>query len=354
MLKRTLLFLGLALIATLIVVACTGPQGSTAKKSGEAVATVGSSSITVDDYQQILDRIPPFNRRRYASKNGKMELLDKLVEEELFYQEAMRKGLDKDEEFTSRMEQIRRGILASMVKKELYDEDVEVTEADVKKYYDENQDKFMTPETIKVKLILIRLKRNATAEEEAAAKAKADEALKKLKGGANWDAIVEQYSEDRGTKKRGGVLPKVRKGMRGEEFDAVAFAMSTPNQISDVFKDKRGFNIVQFVEKTPAELKDFASVEKSIERRMKQEKLKERIDGTLESLRTKANVKVYEDVLDGIQVDAGPEPGAPGAPGLPAIGGEGMGQPQQPPAPPAAPAAPAAAPAAPAKEGESK
>lgn len=321
MLKRTLLFLGFALIAALIVVACSGPQDSTAKKSGEAIATVGSSSITVDDYQQILDRIPPFNRRRYASKKGKMELLDKLVEEELFYQEALRKGLDKDDEFTARMEQIRRGILASMVKKDLYDEDVEITEADVKKYYEENQDKFMTPETIKVNLILIRLKRNATPEEEAKAKTKADEAYKKLKAGAKWAAIVEQYSEDRGTKKRGGVLPKVRKGMRGEEFDAVAFAMTKPNEISEVFKDKRGYNIVQFVDKSAAELKDFESVQKSIQRRMKQEKLKDRIEGSLDRLRNKANVKVYEDILDGIQVEAGPEPGM-NKPGLPAISGK--------------------------------
>jgi len=322
--KRTLLILALAVVAALIVVACSGP-GATggSAKTGKTLAMVGNSKITVDDFESVLQRVPPFNRRRYATKKGKLELLNKLIEEELFYQEALRRGMDNDSDFTNRMEQIRRGILSSMVKKELYDADIEITEDEVKQYYEDNPDQFQTPETVKVKLILVRVKRNATPEEEAKAKAKAEEALKKLKAGASWDAIVEQYSEDRGTKKKGGLLPKVRKGMRGDEFDRVAFGMSTPNEISEVFRDRRGFNIIQFLEKTEAKLKDFDDVKRTIERRLKQEKLKNRMETTLENLRSKATVTIEEDVLDGVQVDTGQG----GMPGMPQMGGENANPP---------------------------
>jgi peptidyl-prolyl cis-trans isomerase C len=329
MLKKALFVLGvlaLGAVAVLVVMSCGGTGGKGAAKSaGKVIATVGSATITDSDFNEILKRIPPFNRKRYTTKAGKMELLDKLVEEELFYQEALRKGLDKDKEFTQRMDQIRRGILASMVKKDLYEADIPVTEAEIKDYFTKNPDKFQTPETVKVKLILIRLKRNATDKETAEAKAKADAAYKKLKGGAAWEKVVDEYSDDRASKKKDGLLPAVRKGLRGEEFDKVAFAMTKPGQISEVFQDKRGFNILQFAEKEDAKLKDFEEVKKTIERRLKQEKQKDKMDSTMKALREKAAVKINEDAVDAIQVDAGPEapPGAPGAPGgLPQIGGE--------------------------------
>lgn len=357
--KKTLILLGIcavAVVAMLIVAACDQSGGAKVAKSGQTLATVGNSTITTDDFNEILKRIPPFNRKRYTTKEGKMELLDKLVEEDLFYQEALRRGLDKEAEFTARIEQIRQGILASMVKKELYEQEESVSEAEVKDYYEKNKENFMTPETVKVKLLLVRLKRNATPEEEKQAKAKADQAAKELKSGASWEKVVDKYSDDRASKKKGGLLPKVRKGLRGEEFDAVAFAMTKPGQISDVFRDKRGFNIIQFEEKEEAKVKDFEEVKTTIDRRIKQEKLKKKMDSTMANLRTKANVKINQDVLDGIQVDVGPEGaegGMPGMPGLPQMGGPGApvapgGAPAMPPAPAAAPAAPAAAPAAPA------
>jgi peptidyl-prolyl cis-trans isomerase C len=325
MLKQVKLILCLAIVIAVAMpfLACE-PSGDGAatpavKKSGDVIATVGDATITSSDFEEILKRIPPFNRKRYATKKGKMELLDKLIEEELFYQEAVRRGKNKDAEFVSRMDQIRRGILASMIKKELYDENVEVTEADMKKYFEKNPDKFQTPESVKVRLILIRIKRNADDAEIAKAEAKANEALAKLKAGTAWEKVVETYSEDRASKKKGGLLPKVRKGLRGDEFDKVAFSMTTAGSVSEVFKDKRGFNILKFDEKTDAKLKEYAEVEKTIERRLKQEKLKDKMDNTMTDLRSKAKVNVNEDTLDGIQVEAAD---APEMPGMPQMGGK--------------------------------
>jgi len=345
-------------MAAFIAFACSssGKKAAPAAAGGkDVVATVGASKITVDDFQEVLKRIPPFNRRRYANTKGKMELLDKLVEEELFYQEALRRKLDNDKEFTARLDQIRRGILASMVKKELYDQDIPVSEKEIKDYFDQNPKNFQTPETVKVKLILIRVKRDATDQEVAKAKAKADEAYKKLKSGGKWAAVVEQYSEDRGSVKKEGLLPKVRKGMRGDEFDNVAFAMSKPGEISPVFRDKRGFNIIQFDEKEEAKLKDFEEVKKTIERRLKQENLKKKMDDTMTKLRSQANVKINNNVLDAIQVEVGPEQGPQGLPQMggpeggpiPSMGGDEEEGEEGPPKPPTmVPPTPAQPPAA--------
>jgi peptidyl-prolyl cis-trans isomerase C len=322
--KNTLYVLGVIAIvaAALLAAGACAQKGGAPKAKGGVVATVGDKSITTDDFNEILKRIPPFNRKRYATKAGKMELLDKLIEEELFYQEAMRKGLDKDKEYTSRMEQIRRGILASMVKKDLYEADIPVTDAEIKDYFDKNTDKFQTPESVKVKLILVRSAKAGDDKANAEAKAKIDAAYKKLKAGVPWEKVVDEYSDDRASKKKDGELPDVRKGLRGDEFDNVAFAMSKKGEISPPFSDKRGWNIIQFEEKTPAKTKDFEEVKKTIERRLKQDKQKDKMDATMKQLREKAAVKVNDDVLDAIPVDTGPaEGGAPG--GMPQLGGEG-------------------------------
>lgn len=294
-----------------------GEAGKTeqAVDESQVIAVVGQSSITVKDFNGIMERIPPFNRKRYATTEGKKELLDKLVEEELFYQEALRKGLDKDQEFVDRIQQIRRGILATMVKKDLYEADVEVPPEELKTYYDQNNDKFMTPEMVKVKLILIRVKRNATEQEIAEAEGKAKQAQAALKAGTSWETVVEKYSEDRASKKKAGLLPKVRKGLRGEEFDAVAFNMK-PGEISDVFRDKRGFNIIQFIEKEDAKLKEFEEVSKTIERRLKQDKIKSNMENQMSDLRSKTTVSVKEDVLESIPVDLTGAEGPAGAPGM--------------------------------------
>ncbi len=349
--KRTVLILGLAVVAAAMFFAC-GPSsggGSSAKKKGKVIATVGSSTITTGDVEEILNRMPPFQRRRFADDKGKKELLDNLVNEELFYQEALRRGLDRDAEFTSRLEQFRRGILANMVKKTLYEQEIKVTEEEIKKYYEDNKDKFMTPETVKVRLILIKVAQEASNEDVAKAKAKAEEVLKKLRSGGNWDKLCEQYSEDRGTNKRGGLLTKVRRGVRGEEFDNVAFTIEL-NKVSDVFRTRQGFNIIKVEEKTAAELRDFESVRGTIERQLKQQKLKSRMDESIEAMRKKAAIKINQDVLDGIKVDT---TGGEGAPGMPNVQMPGQPKPATPGTTPAAPgttpAASGATPAAPAQ-----
>jgi len=317
--KRTLIILGLAVVAAALIFAC-GPSAKSggAKKKGKVVATVGSSTITTGDIEDILGRMPPFQRRRFADEKGKKELLDNLVNEELYYQEALRRGLDRDADFTSRMEQFRRGILANMVKKSLYEQEIQVSEEEVKKYYEDNKDKFMTPETVKVRLILIKLTQDAPEADVAKAKAKAEDVLKKLKAGGNWDKLCEQFSDDRGTNKRGGLLTRVRRGVRGQEFDDVAFALN-PGQLSGVFRSRQGFNIIKLEEKTAAELRKFEEVKSTIERQLKQQKLKARMDEAIANMRKKANIKINEDVLNAIQVDTSGGEGMPGMPGMPQV-----------------------------------
>ena len=92
--------------------------------------------------------------------------------------------------------------------------------------------------------ILISVSETATDAEKAAAKAKADDVLAKLKAGEDWDALAAQYSGDSSNAQNGGDLGWFGAGQMVAEFETVAFA--TPvGQISDVVQTSFGYHIIQ-------------------------------------------------------------------------------------------------------------
>jgi peptidyl-prolyl cis-trans isomerase C len=327
---KTKLWLLISLMILVVCgLACSNMGGSNggstasatvAKNCDTVLAEIGSNKICMSDFQARLEKIPPFYRKRVATKQGKLEYLNRMVEDELFYLEAINRGFDKDPEVVDQLDQIRKSILSGKIKKDMMEEQVEVTDDQVKKYYDEHQDEFMSPETVSVRHILFRVKHKATDEETAAKEKAANDVLAKIKSGSlSFKDAAKKYSEDKVSAKKGGDLAPVKKGIKSAEFEKVAFAMATANETSAVFKDRRGYNIVQFVKKTEPDLKDYAKVEARIKRKMQQDARKDKMDGFSESLRKNHPVVIKEELLIDEEVGETAAPGMPGQ-GLPLIG----------------------------------
>jgi peptidyl-prolyl cis-trans isomerase SurA len=99
-------------------------------------------------------------------------------------------------------------------------------------------------------------------------KNKAFEVYDQLKGGRSWDELVKEYSADANTKDRGGKLPAFGIGALPAvpEFEAMAFSMQNPGDISDPFASKVGWHIVRLERKIP--VPSFAEVEPALKRRV--------------------------------------------------------------------------------------
>lgn len=82
------------------------------------------------------------------------------------------------------------------------------------------------------------------AEIDRVAKARAEEALKKLRAGESWDRVLSEYSDDL-RKGSGGVLIEW-KGRFGPEFDAAASSLKK-NELSEVFGGAEGYRILQCI-----------------------------------------------------------------------------------------------------------
>lgn len=85
--------------------------------------------------------------------------------------------------------------------------------------------------------------------EEAEAKAK--DVMAQLKKGADFEKMVEEYSDDKFSKENGGKLAKFGIGAYIPEFENAAFALKKPGDLSDIIKTEYGFHILKLVKKYP-------------------------------------------------------------------------------------------------------
>jgi peptidyl-prolyl cis-trans isomerase D len=132
---------------------------------------------------------------------------------------------------------------------------VVVPQADVERAYNENFDQYSSPEQVRASHVLFRTE----GKEEAAVRAQAEAVLKEARGGADFAALAQKYSQDESNAKNGGDLGAFGRGRMVPEFDAIAFALEA-GQISDVVKTEYGFHIIKLTEKVAGAVKPIDEV----------------------------------------------------------------------------------------------
>lgn len=81
--------------------------------------------------------------------------------------------------------------------------------------------------------------------DSAAAKAKIDTVMEKLKNGANFAELAEKYSDDPGSKKKGGDLGFFARRQMVPEFDEAAFNLKKVGDVSGIVKSPFGYHIIK-------------------------------------------------------------------------------------------------------------
>jgi len=139
----------------------------------------------------------------------------------------------------------------------------QVSDAEVAAYYAAHQDQYKTPAKIKTRHILIASPKGADAKTDAAAKAKAEDVLKQIKAGGNFAELAAKYSDDPGSKDKGGDLGLQPATLFVPEFSQAALALN-PGQTSDLVRTQFGYHIIQTEEKQPASVTPLSEVKPAI------------------------------------------------------------------------------------------
>lgn len=184
-----------------------------------------------------------------------------------------------------------------------------VTDEDVKKYYDEHPSDFEKPEMVKASHILLATRDQTTGAEfpedkKQAKRKQMEELLKRARGGEDFAKLAKEYSEDSGSKDRGGEYTFPR-GKMVPPFESAAFSLAV-GQISDIVTTQYGYHIIKLLEKIPAQKMELAQVADDLKDRLKQRAVQEQLKDYVPKLIKEANVEILDEKLK--PKDATPEP----------------------------------------------
>lgn len=148
--------------------------------------------------------------------------------------------------------------------------------------------------------IMVVKPQNATAEAIEKGKSTIQDIYTKLKQGENFEVLATQFSEDKNSAPRGGVLPKFASGQLSSEiFENKAFAINNVGDYTEPFESQFGWHIVKLIEKHP--VKKLEEMERDLESKIRRDDRSRIITNTLNAkLRSKYKVtrdeKMYAKV----------------------------------------------------------
>jgi len=194
-------------------------------------------------------------------------------------------------------QRLDQAIAGAVLERELK---VNITDADAKKFYDENPARFEKPEQVRASHILIGTKDQSTgsdlSEEQKKAKLKiAEDVRKRAVAGEDFAKLAKEYSDDPGSKDKGGEYTFPR-GQMVPEFEAAAFSLGT-NQISDIVTTQFGYHIIKLSEKMPAKKVELAEVSDDVKEGLKSQELQKLLPDYLAKAQKDADVQILDEKL---------------------------------------------------------
>ena len=146
-------------------------------------------------------------------------------------------------------ENIRNGMIVEKMQREIVG-DIKIVPADVRRYFKNlPQDSIpFVPTQVEVQIVTLEPK-IPQEEIERVKKALRDYTDQVNKGEIAFSTLARLYSEDEGTRRRGGELGFMGRGELVPEFANVAFNLQDPSKISKIVESEFGFHIIQLIEK---------------------------------------------------------------------------------------------------------
>ena len=240
------------------------PEDST--PPDKVIIAVGDRKVTFAEYTRIVDSLPE-NYRAAARGSSKQQFADNLVQMLALAQEGHKRKLDQSEAYKTLVAYQAENILAGLMFEDI-GKSTKADDAELKKYYDDHASDF---EQAHARHILIRVQGSQVPVRagqpdltEAAALAKAQALLKRLRAGEDFAKLAEAESDDTGTGVKGGDLGTFSHGQMVAAFDTAAFAMNA-GELSDPIKTQFGYHIIKLESKGKTSFEDAkAGLEKKL------------------------------------------------------------------------------------------
>ncbi len=242
----------------------------------KVLAVVNGREITQLDVQRTLQSLGQA-AMNYAGPDGEKKLVDELINQELFYAEALATELDKDDQFVAEMEEVKNNMLKQYFVRKLL-ADIEVSEDVVEAYYNENKVQFNKPDQAKASHILV------DTEEQAS------DIMKEIEGGLSFEEAASKYSKCP-SNAQGGDLGFFGKGQMVPEFEEAVFAMEV-GDLSAPVQTQFGFHLIKKTDAAEGGEAEFGEVRNTILQQLTVQKQNEIYYGKADALKEKYTVEM--------------------------------------------------------------
>lgn len=328
-------------------------------KSAQTIIKVNGQNITQGQFDESFNKstqggmMAQLGINVKDGKNGflyyliKDKVVNELIVKELLNQEIEKRGIKvSNEDVDNAIKEIvdkvgskeqlnqilkQNGVSTSQFKKDLAEEvkmkklakeltDSKVSDADAKKYYNENIKQFKYPDKVRASHILISVnpqeieeiitsdKENAGASKEeikkkvdaeiANKKAKAEKVLAEAKKDpSQFEKLAKENSDDTTTAVKGGDLGFFAAQEMVPEFSKAAFSMK-PNTISNLVQTQFGYHIIMVTDRMAAGQQPFEKVKNDIKGFLETQKQLQAIDKLVESLKKNATIEYVNKEYD--------------------------------------------------------
>jgi peptidyl-prolyl cis-trans isomerase C len=261
-----------------------------AKKAdqGKVLATYDGGAVTEAEFLKAVHSMP--EHIRTVAQEKKSEFLESFVTERLLLQEAETKGVQHLADVQDILRQSRNRILVTKLVEQEVEKKLEVTDAEVKAYYDAHTDEFIVPYRLRASHILVRDRKEAEA------------LVVRIKAGELFEELAKKYSMDP-TAAKGGDLGYVRKGQLIPEIEEALFGLKV-GDLSEVTQSKFGFHILKATGEAKPQTKELHLVTKEIRDRLTLEKRSQAFNALIDRLKKKSGVKLNTEELEKLDFSA--------------------------------------------------
>jgi parvulin-like peptidyl-prolyl isomerase len=301
--------------------------GASLAQDYNIIATVNGAGIARDRLQTRVDATIEQSGLNYGGitrpqqfKQMQRQALDLLIAQELLWQTAEREGFVADAaEMDAAYAEVRRNFptdqaFANYLRKNAFTEatfredlrrrisirkwaygslgeTIHISAPDIHEYFVANQVRFLRPEEINVRHVLIRVPADADETTTAAARERIDNVLKQAQAGSDFSDLAKNYSEGPSAS-NGGDLGFASRGALVQPFEDAAFALEI-GQISGVIRTGFGFHIIKLIDRRGGHTLPESEVAPAIRQYLFEDRLLAAMAEKVEHLREKASVEIY-------------------------------------------------------------
>ena len=287
------------------------------QNTGQFIATINDQGITYQQWHNtFINFISRYDNETLSNMSDetlaavKNSVVQQLVNSTLLYQHAhdkeiniekaeldkeinqIKDNFDSDEQFNEvlknnnlTLSQLKDNLTKQLMIDKVIEQEnnkINITEQEIKEYYDNNKDLFFEPESRKIKHILVETKEEAK------------KILDQLKDGLSSFEEVAKNKSIGPSSEKGGDLGYITKGQMVKPFEEAAFALQ-PGDMSEIIKTEFGYHIILCEDIKKEHQPSLEEAKENIKNILKSQKENEAITALLKQLKENNEVSINYD-----------------------------------------------------------